>query len=258
MPATALVTGASSGLGKEFARIHAATGGTVILTARREAELHELKSELEGRHGIDAHVFPADLGQEGAAQALYSDVRAAGLTPDILINNAGFGGQGKFIERDLSRHLAMIDLNIKALMVLTHLFGRDMAGRGSGRILNVGSTAGFMPGPQQATYFATKAFVNSFSQAIDQELRPRGVTCTVLAPGYVETGFAEAADMEGTAMVKAGGADAASVAKMGYDAMMEGRLVKINSPFLSLALNWIIPLLPRRLVLQLAERTQSK
>ncbi|MAQ84241.1 MAG: short-chain dehydrogenase [Maritimibacter sp.] len=258
MPATAIVTGASSGLGQEFARIHAATGGRVILTARREPELLALKQELEDRHGTEVHVFPADLGQPGAAEELYAAVRAAGLAPEILINNAGFGGQGKFVERDLSRHLAMIDVNIKALMVLTYLFGRDMAGRGAGRILNVGSTAGFLPGPQQAAYFASKAFVNSFSQAIDQELRPRGVTCTVLAPGYVETGFASAADMEGTAMVKAGGADAPTVAKMGYDAMMEGRLVKINSAALNFALTWIVPLLPRRMVLRLAERTQSK
>lgn len=153
---------------------------------------------------------------------------------------------------------SMIDLNVKALVTLAHRIGGAMAQRGSGRILNVGSTAGFAPGPNHAIYFATKAFVNSFSQALDHELRPRGVTSTLLAPGYVETEFAKAADLEGTAMVRSGGATAHDVAKHGYDAMMRGTLVTINDAKMSFVMQWVLPLLPRRLVLKAIASSQSK
>lgn len=254
----ALVTGASAGIGAEFAKLHAARGGDLILTARREAELVTLKTELEAKHGITAHVFALDLGTEHGAQSLYDQVKAAGHEIDILINNAGFGGHGIHVERDLDQELAMIDLNVKALVTLTHRFGKDMADRGRGKILNVGSTAGFMPGPQQAIYFATKAFVASFSQAVDQELRPRGVTCTVLAPGYVATEFAARANLDGTKMTANAGPSAADVAECGYDGMMSGRLFAISERMLSLAVNWVIPLLPRRMVLKMVDRMQSK
>ena len=258
MPNIALITGASSGIGKALAKYHAAKGGDLVLTARREDQLQALKAELEAAHGITAHVFALDLGAQAGAQDLYDAVTKAGITVDILINNAGFGGHGLHIDRDLETELAMIDLNVKALVSLTHLFARDMAARGSGKILQVGSTAGFMPGPQQAIYFATKAFVNSFSQAIDQELRSKGVTCTVLAPGYVETEFAQTADLQGTAMVENGGKSAESVARLGYDGMMAGKLIVINETGLSVALNWIFPLLPRRWALRIIDRSQSK
>jgi short-subunit dehydrogenase len=258
MTNTALITGASSGKGEELARYHAHNGGDVILTARRAAELNTLKGELEAAHGITAHVFPIDLGQQGGAQSLYEQITQAGLHVDILINNAGFGGQGDFIDRDLEADLGMIDLNVKALVALTHLVANDMVTRGRGKILHVGSTAGFMPGPLQATYFATKAFVNSFSQALDEELSPKGVTSTVLAPGYVETEFAKAADLEGTGLVNGGGATAASVAKHGYDAMMAAKLVTVNEFGLGMMVNWLIPLMPRRAVLKMVRKMQTK
>jgi short-subunit dehydrogenase len=258
MPDIALVTGASSGIGEELARHHAAKGGDVILVARREDQLNALKAEIEAEHGVAAHVITMDLGAPGAAQALYDRVRAAGLDVDVLINNAGFGGQGRFIERDLSRDLAMIGLNVQTLVSLCHLFGADMAARGKGRILNVGSTAGFMPGPLQATYFATKAFVNSFSQALDQELRPQGVTVTVLAPGYVKTEFAKIADLEGTGLAAQRGASARSVARHGYEAMRRGELISVNETMLGLMVNWVIPVAPRRMVLKMVERMQTK
>jgi short-subunit dehydrogenase len=258
MPNTALITGASSGIGKECARYHAALGGDLILTARRAAELNALKVELETAHGITAHVFALDLGATGGADALVKAVGDAGLNVDILINNAGFGGHGVHIERSIENELAMINLNISALVTLTHAFGGQMVANGGGKILNVGSTAGFIPGPNQAVYFATKAFVNSFSQAIDQELNAKGVTCTVLAPGFVETEFAKSANLEGTQMVKAGGATAASVAKHGYDAMLAGKLVTINDAKLSFMLNWIAPFVPRRMMLKMIAKTQAK
>lgn len=257
MAETALITGASSGIGAAFARYHAAKGGDLILTARREDALLALKQELEAKHGITAHVFALDLGAPGGAEQLDDAIVAAELDVGILINNAGFGGHGPFIERDLDAEQAMIDLNIKALVTLTHRFGHRMVARGHGKILNVGSIAGFMPGPQQAVYFATKAFVSSFSQAVDQELRDRGVTCTLLAPGYVETEFAKVADLEGTPLVRGGGATAEAVAKHGYDAMMRGALVTFNEPKLRVA-HRLFPLMPRRQVLKMVARMQAK
>lgn len=258
MSNTALITGASSGIGKELARVHARKGGDLILTARRAAELDALKSELESAHGITAHVFALDLGAAGGAEALVAQIQAAGLKVDILINNAGFGGQGRHIDRSLAAEQAMIDLNVKALVTLTHAFAAKMATQGGGKILNVGSTAGFAPGPNQAVYFATKAFVNSFSQAVDQEMRSQGVTCTVLAPGYVETEFAKTANLEGTNLVKGGGATAASVAAHGYDAMLAGKLVTVNQASVGFIMQWVVPLLPRRMVLKMIAGLQTK
>lgn len=254
----ALITGASAGIGKEFARYHASKGGDMILVARRENALSELKAELEAKHSVEVHVLAMDLVNENAPAAIHQFAKDKDLTVDILINNAGFGGHGAHIERELEDEMAMIDLNVKSLVKLTHLFANDMAANGNGKILNVGSTAGFAPGPLQAVYFATKAFVNSFSQAIDQELRSKGVTCTVLAPGYVHTEFAEVADLQGTGLVKQKGASAISVAKHGYDAMMAGKLVTVNEKMLGFLMQWIIPLMPRRLVLKQIEAMQKK
>jgi short-subunit dehydrogenase len=255
----ALITGASAGIGKELARYHAKQGGDVILVARRKEALDAIKEELEKEFSIKAHVFTADLSVAGAAEELYSQVKKANHDIDILINNAGFGGHGKITDRKLEDDLSMIMVNIISLVALTHLVAADMAKKKTGgRILNIGSTAGFMPGPNQATYFATKAFVNSFSQAVDQELRDKGVTSTVLCPGYVETEFAQVANLEGTQVVAGNGATAESVAKCGYDAMMKERLVIINETMLSIMLQWIIPLMPRRMVLKMADDLQKK
>jgi short-subunit dehydrogenase len=254
----ALVTGASAGIGKELARYHAKQGGDVILVARRKEALDALKDELEKEFSVKAHVFTADLSVAGSAEKLYDQVKKANHDIDILINNAGFGGHGKLTDRKLEEDLSMIMVNIVSLVALTHLFAADMAKKGGGQILNVGSTAGFMPGPNQATYFATKAFVNSFSQAVDQELRDKGVTSTVLCPGYVETEFAHVANLEGTQMVAQRGATAESVATCGYDAMMAKSLVIINETMLSIMLQWIIPLMPRRMVLKLGDDLMKK
>jgi short-subunit dehydrogenase len=258
MSKIALVTGASSGIGAEFARYHARKGGDVVLTARSMDKLQALAAEIEGAHGVKAHVFAVDLARNGGAEALIQKVTDAGLQIDILINNAGFGGQGRFIDRSLEDELEMIDLNVKALVTLSHHYSREMAKRAQGRILNVGSSAGFMPGPLQTVYFATKSFVQSFSQGLDHEMRPQGVTVTVLAPGYVKTGFADRADLHGTNLVAGGGKTPASVAKYGYDAMSRGALVAINEKPLDFSVNWLIPLLPRRLVLKMIERMQRK
>ncbi|PRY94733.1 hypothetical protein BCF33_0330 [Hasllibacter halocynthiae] len=250
----ALVTGASAGIGREIARLHAARGGDLIVTARRADALEALAVELKDAHGTETRVVAQDLGAAGGARALID--AAGGRIPDYLVNNAGFGGTGAFTDRDLDRDLAMIDLNVTRLVELCHHYGRAMKARGSGRILNVGSTAGFVPGPFQATYYATKAFVNSFSQALDEELREHGVTVTVLAPGYVETEFADVAQMRHTDLVKAGGATAESVAEVGYDAMLRGDLVAINDRRLAAMLR-TIGLAPRRQVLKMIRKRQQ-
>lgn len=252
----ALITGASSGIGAELARTHAAQGGDLIITARRSAALEALRDELSGAHNITVHVIALDLGAAGGADALYDAVAKLGLKPDYLINNAGFGGHGAHIERVLDTEQAMIDLNVKALVTLCHRFGADMAARGAGKILNVGSTAGFMPGPTQAVYFATKAFVNSFSQALDFELRPKGVTVSVLAPGPVETEFMDVAGLTESSMAK-GGKSAKSVAEFGYRLMQKGRLVGVNEPGLSFLLNWVIPFLPRRMTMRMIQKMMA-
>jgi len=252
----ALITGASSGIGREFARIHAQRAGDMIIVARRKDELDALKAELETAHGVSVQVIAADLTDAAAVQNLCDSLR--GQPIEVLINNAGFGGQGSHVDRDLGKELSMIDLNVKALVTLCHDIGGQMAKRGAGQILNVGSTAGMMPGPMQNVYFATKAFVRSYSLALAEELRASGVTVTVLAPGYVETEFADTADLRGTALVKGGGKTPHSVAAFGYDSMVAGKLHVINEGLLSFALNWIIPLMPHRLVLGIARRMQTK
>ncbi|MEM6588068.1 MAG: SDR family NAD(P)-dependent oxidoreductase [Pseudomonadota bacterium] len=258
MPNTALITGASAGIGTEFARYHAAKGGDLVIAARREAPLNALKEELEAAHGVNVTVMAMDVGSPEQATALYEAVKAKGITIDVLINNAGFGGHGAFLDRDIAKDQAMIDLNIGALVALSHLVGNDMKGRGGGKMLQVSSTASFMPGPYQATYFATKAFVTSFSQAIDHEMRGFAITSTALCPGLVNTEFVATADLGGTGLAKQKGATASSVAKIGYDAMLRGDLIAINEPRLKFMLNWIAPLLPRRQALRMMAGMQKK
>jgi len=228
MTNTALITGASSGIGRAFAHYHASLGGDLIITARRAEALDTLKEELEAAHGITVTCIPQDLGSVDHARTLYKATGGARI--DVLINNAGFGGHGKFVDRALDDDLDMIDLNINALVTLCHLIGNDMIKRGDGKILNVSSTAAHMSGPLQATYFATKAFVSSFSQAIAEEMRDTGVTVTALEPGAVATEFFDTANLTGTKLGTGSVATAQDVAKIGYDAMLDGELTVIMTP----------------------------
>ena len=250
----ALITGASSGIGAELARIHAARKGDLILVARRLDRLESLGDELEAAHGISVTPVEADLATPEGIEATMA--AAEGREVEVLVNNAGFGGRGTFLEHERERELSMIDLNVRALVDLTHRLAGPMVGRGRGRILQVGSTAGFLPGPLQATYFASKAFVNSFGQALAEELRGTGVTVTVLAPGAVDTEFAEVADMQTLDFFK-GAASAKSVAEFGYRAMERGELVAINDRKLA-ALIRTFSLMPRRLVLKAARDFMTK
>ncbi|MEL6236356.1 MAG: SDR family NAD(P)-dependent oxidoreductase [Pseudomonadota bacterium] len=258
MAKTALITGASSGIGPEFARYHTRKGGDAIIVARRGDPLNALKAELEAAHGVTVTAIAQDVGTPDLAKALYQEVTAQGLQVDYLINNAGFGGHGAFLDRDLAVDQAMIDLNVSSLVTLSHLFGKDMKARKSGKMLHVSSTASFAPGPYQAVYFATKAFVSSFSQALDEEMRSHGITSTALCPGLVNTEFVATADLQGTGLANQKGATPASVAKCGYDAMMKGDLIAINEGRLSFMMNWVVPLLPRRRVLKMIGDMQRK
>jgi hypothetical protein len=252
-----LITGASAGIGEELARIHAHKGGDLILVARRRERLDSLAEECRSEYGVDVHVIAADLAKPRAAQTLFAKVAEQGLVVDVLMNNAGFGGHGKFHEADLAREQRMIQLNIMALTELTHLFVQGMVERGEGRVLNVGSTAGFLPGPLQAVYYASKAYVNSFSQAIANELEGTGVTVTVLCPGPVATEFQEAADLGGVKGFELA-ADARSVAECGYKAMQKGQLLAVNDFKLRVLLEGILPWLPRRQILRMSRMTMEK
>jgi len=257
MTNTALITGASSGIGTEFARIHARNGGDMVLVARSADKLEALKQELESAHAVKVVVIAEDLSVAGAAQRVFSATEAAGVQVDLLINNAGFGGHGKFHERELAEDESMIQLNITTLTALTHLYLQGMQARGQGRVLNVASTAAFLPGPLQAVYYATKAYVLSFSQAIAEELRGTGVTVTALCPGPVKTGFVERGNLEGVEVFDKA-ASAESVAACGYTAMQKGKLVVINERGLSFLLNWVTPFMPRRLVLKVSRQAMEK
>ena len=257
MANTALITGASGGIGAELARYHAAKGGDLVLVARSGDALEQLKQELASAHNVKVVVITADLSQPESAESIYQQTEAAGIQIDILINNAGFGGHGKFHQRELAKDQAMMQVNMVSLINLTHLYLQGMVARNSGKILHVASAAAFMPGPLQAVYYATKSFVVSFSQAIAQELADTKITSTALCPGAVATGFVKAGDLEGvSAWDKA--ATPESVAKCGYEAMQRGDLIAINEKALSFMINWVIPFLPRKTVLKISQKFMEK
>ncbi len=258
MKNTALITGASSGIGKDLAHIHAEKGGDLIIIARREEKLNALKEELEDAYDTDVRVIAKDLTEPNACEDIYSEVKEYGEEVKYLINNAGFGGHGKFHKQDAEYQQQMIDLNIKALTKLTRLFLPEMVERNSGRIMQVASTAGLIPGPLQAVYFATKSYVLSLSQAIAEEVSDTNVTCTALCPGATETEFVERANLEGTNLIESGMETSRSVADKGYNAMMKGKLIEITDIKLKITLDWIVPLMPRKMVLKTARKTQEK
>jgi short-subunit dehydrogenase len=232
---TALVTGASAGLGKEIATLAAKDGHDVVVVARSEAKLVELAGELEKAHGVKVHVISADLGARGAAKRVHEAVEELGVQVDFLVNNAGFGSNGAFLDLDLKREVEMIDVNITALVELTHYFGKRMVERKLGRVMNIASTAGFQPGPFMATYYATKAFVVMWSEALAYELDGSGVTVTCYCPGATKTEFASTAGNEKSKLFQRSGvAEAKDVALDAYKAMMSGDVLSVHG-----ALNWI-------------------
>lgn len=220
----ALITGASAGLGAEFARLFVKDGHSVVLAARRKENLEKLKNELKTLNSnVEIYVHDIDLGVPDAGSALYRWIKSKGIAIEFLVNNAGFGDAGEFAKLELSQQLKMIDLNIRTLVELCHLYSQEMLTAKKGHILNVGSTAGFQPGPYMTTYYASKAFVNSFSEALGHELDGSGVSCTCLAPGPTHTEFAQVAGFGNSRLFRSKlVANSAQVAKIGYDAMLKG------------------------------------
>ena len=228
---TALVTGASAGLGAELARLFAADGHDVVLVARRRDKLEALGSELEAKHAVRSVAVAEDLGDREAPTRIVKELEKRGIAVEFLVNNAGFGTNGAFAELEPGRELELLQVNVVALVHLTRLVVPAMVARGSGRILNLGSTAGFLPGPFMADYYASKAFVNSFSQALWYELRGTGVTVTVSCPGATATEFAQVAGSDKSRLFQAGAMGATQVATHAYRAMMRGKRVAIPGLF---------------------------
>jgi uncharacterized protein len=258
MNKTALITGASNGIGYELAKVHASKGDNLVLVARSISKLEELKSELEDKYKISALTIEKDLSIQGAAKEVYDELKDKSIKIDYLVNNAGFGDFGLFAESDWSKQEKMINLNILALAYFTRLFLPDMISRRSGKILNLASTASFQPGPTMSVYFATKAFVLSFSEAVNNEVREFGITVTALCPGATLSGFQAAAAMEGSKLLDRKNIPSSrEVAEYGYRAMMQGRTVAIHG-FRNTLLANSVRFAPRSLVVKMARKIQEK
>ena len=257
MKKTALITGASSGIGKELARIHAKSGGNLVLVARREDKLEELKAEIEANHDSEIMIIAKDLSKPGAASEIFKEVSEAGIDIEYLINNAGFGLRGKFHELPWDRQLQMIQLNMVTLTELTYLFLPGFVERNHGRVLNTSSTASLLPGPLQAVYYATKAYVTFLSNALAEELHDTNVTVTNLMPGATETEFAKTADMDKTGLFQKA-ATARSVAEDGYKAMLDGKLDIISGLSTTQKMMMaMLPLTPKKLALKQVRQMQE-
>ena len=246
---TALITGASGGIGHELAGVFAEQGFDLIVVARREDRLTELAARLEGDHGTKVTVLAADLLEESAARGLYDAVADRKLEVDVLVNNAGVLDLGAFVEIDLEAHMRLIQLNVATLTALTHLWLGPMLERGRGRILNVASVAGFQPVPSLAVYAAAKAFVLSFSEALSEEIRGSGVTVTALCPGLTRTEMFTRAEQsrEGFELPGFLLSDAHEVAREGYAACMNGTVIavpgalnRLHSQFVGTYPRWLV------------------
>ena len=225
---TALVTGASAGIGRALAAEFAANGHDVVLVARRETELNALANDLEDEHGIRAYAIDQDLASVDAPNELKAATDERGVQVDVLVNNVGIGTQGAFVENDLGRELDQLQLNVVTPTQLTHIYGREMADRGRGGVLNVASTAAWFPGPFMAVYYASKAYMKTFSEGVAEELREEGVDVTVLCPGPVDTEFQGRADNEDTPLGSGEMQDVGMVARAGYDGLQGGDTVVVT------------------------------
>lgn len=258
MRRTALITGASKGIGKELAFLFAENQCDLILTARSGDRLELLKEQLENRYGISVHAIVKDLSRTGAAEELFREVKEKGLEVDYLVNNAGFGDYGSFADTPWERYEEMITLNITSLTHLTHLFVQEWKGRKKGRILNLSSTAAFQPGPMMAVYFATKAFVLHLSEAVGNELEKEGIAITTLCPGPTSTHFGEVSKMSASQLVKnVKIANAKEVAELGFRAMMKGKPMVVHGTMNKLA-PFGIRFLPRKWVTRLSAKVMRK
>ena len=257
MSTTALITGASGGIGYELALLFASDGFDCILVARSQDKLKELAARLESEHRVKTLVIAKDLARPSAVDEIYEEVSAASMLVDVLVNNAGFPVFGLFAETDLQVELEMLQVNVIALTALTKLFLREMIERRAGRILNLASTAAFLPGPLMAVYYASKAYVLSFSEALANEVRGTGVTLTALCPGPTRTGFQKRGVMEDSRLVRGQIADARSVALAGYRGLMTGKTIVIPG-FTNKLVPWLERVSPRGMVTRVVRRMQDR
>jgi short-subunit dehydrogenase len=258
MKNTALITGASNGIGLELARIHASKGGDLVLVARSKSKLDELKNELEKEFQIVVYTIGKDLSAINSAREVYDETNKQNIQIDILINNAGFGDFGLFAETDWNKESEMINLNISTLTLFTKLYLQDMVKRRSGKIMNLASTAAFQPGPMMAVYFATKAYVLSFSEALSNEVSSKGVSVTALCPGPTTSGFQTAASMDNSKLFNNKNLPTSKeVAKYGYNAMIKGKTIAIHG-IMNTILATSLRLVPRAVVLKISRMILDK
>ncbi len=255
-PKTIVITGASGGIGLELARIAAEQGFALVLVARGHDSLQMIARELREAFNVEVEVIELDLSKAGAAKKLAVAIAKEGIEPYVLINNAGFGLGGAFARQDPVRISAMMQLNMVALTELTRILLPGMIERSEGRVLNVASTAAFLPGPYMAVYYATKSYVLSFSQALSDELKGSGVTATALCPPPTKTHFAKEADLEGTRLFSGKLMSAREVAQAGFKGMLSGKRVVLPGAAAKRIL-WLSRILPTRLALPLVRRIQG-
>jgi len=257
MQLTALITGASGGIGEEIARLFADDGHNLVLVARSMEKLVLLAGELGLGHNVAARVIVSDLARPEAPQEIFDELQAAGVRVDVLVNNAGFGSYGPFAETDLRRELELLQVNIVALTHLTKLFLPAMIERKVGYVMNVASVAAFQPGPLMAVYYASKAYVLHFSEAIANELAGTGVVVSALCPGPTETGFVAAAGMEQSKLFELGAMDARTVAVEGYRGLFAGKTIVVTGLRNKLTAR-LVGLAPRGLVTKVVRGIQEK
>ncbi|MGE0007230.1 MAG: SDR family NAD(P)-dependent oxidoreductase [Parvibaculaceae bacterium] len=252
-----LITGASGGIGEAFAHVAAGDGHPLILVARTEAELHRVRGVVIARYAVPVTVIVLDLGKPGSGQTLADELEARRLEVGVLVNNAGYGLIGKAVEIAREDQLQMIDLNVRALTDLTLRFLPGMIARGSGGVINVASTAGFMPGPNMAVYFASKAFVLSFTEALHEETKGTGVTLTALSPGPVDTGFQRRAGMkQARALSRVVPKGAMAVAQAGWAGFKAGERLVMPGTMNKLAA-YAMRGAPRRVILPVIRRAMG-
>lgn len=252
-----LITGATSGIGLELSHLAAGDKNNLILVARNKSELNRLKELLTSQYDIDVHIIAKDLKDNNSAEEIYNEVNNLGIKVDTLINNAGVGSFGNFDKISKEVDLDMITINIYSLTCLIKLFLPQMLEADGGRILNVASTAAFIPGPFMAVYYASKAYVLSLSEALASELKNSNVTVSVLCPGPTKTNFQSRAKMKKSDFVKFGVMEAKTVAKIGYDGMNMGKTIIIPGMLNKLLITFM-RLVPRAIGANLVKATQSE
>jgi uncharacterized protein len=256
-PKTVVITGASSGIGLELAQFFARDGYRLVLVARNRAALRELGDQLQSRYSVEVRISPKDLAHPAAPIELFQELQEAGIVLDVLVNNAGFGGSGAFLETDWNNEAEMMQVNMVALTHLTKLFLPQIRAR-EGKVMNVASVAAFLPGPFMNIYYATKAYVLHFSEALAEELSGTGTTVTCLCPGPVETGFQKRAHMTDTNLARSPLlVDVKEVARAGYEGMKQGKRLVIPGWKNRLAIE-SLRLSPREMVTKVAARMQKK